>query len=185
MIRIGSTRTWALALPLLLTPLGNQPAAGQDEAPRRPPEPFRVFVQTSDPADAELKTRLEEAVPMVRERVQRRKWFQLTDSAEEADLTLRLVNYRTGQHWNPLFDAVYGDQQGREFHFLDAVVQGGGVRSSLSGLDERPVGTGPSLRNAASHLAEELERFAKDNYLALSRVQTQANRKPSRGETPR
>ncbi|MCY4430428.1 MAG: hypothetical protein OXC11_08560, partial [Rhodospirillales bacterium] len=76
-----------------------------------------------------MKAKLEEVVPIVRERVERRRhWFQLADSAESADLTLRLVNYRTGQHWNPLFDAVYGDQQGREFHFLDAVVQGGGVR---------------------------------------------------------
>ena len=157
----------ALVALLALAPA----AASQDKAPRRPPEPFRVFVHAGDPADNSLKASLEETLPMVRERVERRRhWFQLADSFESADLTLRLVNYRTGQHWNPLFDAVYWDQQGREFHFLDAVVQGGGVRTRLSGLDERPVRTGPSIRNAAGHLAEELERFAKENYAALSEL---------------
>ena len=171
MIRNGSARTWALVLPLLLAPLGNRPAAGQDEAPRRPPEPFRIFVHTSDPADAELKTRLEEAVPMVRERVERRRhWFQLADSAEAADLTLRLVNYRTGQHEDPLGPGSYVDVRGREFHFLDAIVLGGGERTRLSGLDERDFASGPGLRNAASHLAEELERFCKENYAALMRL---------------
>lgn len=154
-------------------------AGALEEAPRRPPEPFRVFVHAGDPADNSLKASLEETLPMVRERVERRRhWFQLADSFESADLTLRLVNYRTGQHWNPLFDAVYGGPQGREFHFLDAVVQGGGVRTKLSGLDERPVETGPSLRNAASHLVEELERFVKDNFRALWRFKAEGNERP-------
>ena len=65
-------------------------------------------------------------------------------------------------------------QRGREYHFLDAIVRGGDVRTTLSGLDERPVSIGPALRNAASHLAEELERFAKDNYGALSRLRAGA-----------
>lgn len=132
-----------------------------------------MFVYASDPADVALKTALDEALPMVRERLERRRhWFRLSDSAETADLTLRLVNYRTGQHWNPMLDGVYGDLQGREFHFLDAVVRAGEARARLSGLDERPVDVGPDLRNAASHLAEELERFAKDNYAALERART-------------
>ena len=96
-----------------------------------------MFVYASDPADASLRAWIEEALPMVQERVERRKrWFQIADSAETADLTLRLVNYRTGQHWNPqwnpVFGTAYGDSQGREFHFLDAVVQGGGGRTWLS-----------------------------------------------------
>ena len=147
---------------------GTSSAGGQEKAPRHPPEPFRVFVDASDPADTALRAKLEEVIPMVRERVERRrKWFQLTGSAETADITLRVVNYRTGQHWNPLFDWTL---QGREFHFLDAIVRGGGVRARLSGLDERPVDIGPALRNAASHLAEELERFAKDNYGTLEQL---------------
>ena len=175
MIRKGSARTWALVLPLLLAPLGNQSAAGQDEAPRRPPEPFRVFVQTSDPADAELKSRLEEAVPMVRERVQRRKWFQLAESAEEADVVLRIVNYHNshahkwGWYEGPTVELVY----------VDAVAVAGSAREKLSGLDQRPALLGASLRNAASHLAEELERFCKENYAALTRL-----RMENRPDTP-
>ena len=166
MIRKGSARTWALVLPLLLAPLGNQPATGQDEAPRRPPEPFRVFVQTSDPADVQLKMRLEEAVPMVRERVERRKWFQLAESAEEADVVLRIVNYHNshahkwGWYEGPTVELVY----------VDAVAIAGTAREKLSGLDQRPALLRASLRNAASHLAEELERFCKDNYAALMRL---------------
>ena len=170
MIRSGSTRTWALVLPLLLSPLGNQPAKGQDEAPRRPPEPFRVFVQTSDPADAALKKQLEEAVPMVRERVERREWFQRAESAAEADVVLRIVNYHNsnahkwGWFEGPTVELVY----------VDAVAVAGTAREKLSGLDQRPVLLGASLRNAAGHLAEELERFAKDNYGALRQLRERA-----------
>ena len=169
--------TAALLTAFFVSPWANQSATGQDEAPRNPPEPFRVFVWTSDPADAELKSRLEEAVPMVRERVERRRhWFRLADSAAAADLTLRLVNYRTGQHEDPLGPASYVDVRGREFHFLDAIVLGGGERTRLSGLDERDFASGPGLRNAASHLAEELERFCKENYAALMRLRREARR---------
>ena len=170
MIRNGSTRTGALVLPLLLAPLGNQPATGQDEAPRRPPEPFRVFVQTSDPADAALKRQLEEAVPMVRERVERREWFQRAESAAEAEVVLRIVNYHNsnahkwGWFEGPTVELVY----------VDAVAVAGTAREKLSGLDQRPVLLGASLRNAASHLAEELERFAKDNYGALRQLRERA-----------
>ena len=116
---------------------------------------------------------------MVRERVERRrKWFRLAELPEAAQITLRIVNYRAEQHWilrRTLPWGIPGDpgQRGREYHFL-AIVQGGDVRTTLSGLDERPVGIGPALRNAASHLAEELERFAKDNYGALSRLRAGA-----------
>lgn len=170
MIRNGPARTWAVVLPLLLAPLGNQPAAGQDRAPRRPREPFRVFVQTSDPADAELRTRLEEAVPMVRERVQRRKWFQLAESAEVADVVLRIVNYHNshahkwGWYEGPTVELVY----------VDAVAIAGTAREKLSGLDQRPALLRASLRNAASHLAEELERFCKENYAALMRLRVES-----------
>ena len=166
MIRDGAARTWALVLPLLLAPLANQPASGQDEAPRRPPEPFRVFVQPAAPADAELKGRLQEAVPMVRERVERRKWFELAESAEEADVVLRIVNYHNshahkwGWYEGPTVELV----------FVDAVAVAGTVREKLSGLDQRPALLRASLRNAASHLAEELERFCKENYAALARL---------------
>lgn len=170
MIRSGSPRTWSLVLPLLLAPLGNQPATGQEKAPRRPPEPFRVFVQTSDPADAALKRQLEEAVPMVRERVERREWFQRAESAAEAEVVLRIVNYHNsnahkwGWFEGPTVELVY----------VDAVAVAGTAREKLSGLDQRPVLLGASLRNAASHLAEELERFAKDNYGALRQLRERA-----------
>ena len=169
MIRNGSTRTGALVLPLLLAPLGNQPATGQDEAPRRPPEPFRVFVQTSDPADAELKARLEEAVPTVRERVERREWFQRAAFAGEADIVLRIVNYHNS-HANK-----YGfEGPPVELVYVDAVATAGTAREKLSGLDQRPALLRASLRNAASHLAEELERFAKDNYSAIRQLRERA-----------
>ena len=180
-VRLRVISGWAPFLALVvLAAWGARSDAGQEKAPRHPPEPFRVFVHTSDPADAALKAKLEEAVPMVRERVERRrKWFRLAESPEAAQITLRIVNYRAEQHWilrRTLPWGTPGDpgQRGREYHFLDAIVQGGDVRTTLSGLDERPVGIGPALRNAASHLAEELERFCKDNYGALEQLRATA-----------
>lgn len=147
---------------------GTSSAGGQEKAPRHPPEPFRVFVHSSDPADAALKAKLEEAVPMVRERVERRrKWFRLAVSAETADITLRIVNYQR-QYLNTEQYGVVGPDV--HLHYVDAVAIAGTARENLSGLDQRPVGRRASLRNAASHLAEELERFAKGNYGALSQL---------------
>jgi len=172
--RYGSARTWALVLPLLLASLANRSAAGQDEAPRRPPEPFRVFVQTSDPAEPALKAALEEALPVVQERVERRRhWFRVVESPEKADISVRLVNYRTGPSTG--FPNVAESPPGtsgflaREYHFLDAVVRSGESWGDLSGLTEGRVRQRPEVRKAADHLARELERFCKENYAALMR----------------
>ncbi len=77
----------------------------------------------------------------------------------------------------PRFDSIPPDRvspqavnRGRAYHFVDAVVRGGGVSVKLSGLDEGHWNGGSGLRNAASHLAEELERFAKDNYGTLEQL---------------
>ena len=158
---------------------GTSSAGGQEKAPRHPPEPFRVFVAASDPADAALKANLEEAIPMVRERVERRrKWFRLAVSAETADVTLRIVNYRTGRVRYPPYrgnDTMPGVwvNRGRAYHFVDAVVWGGGVSVKLSGLDEGHWNGGSGLRNAAGQLAKELERFCKDNYGPLRQLRTE------------
>ena len=149
-------------------------AVGQERAPRRPPEPFWVFADFVETADAVLKANLEEAMPMVRERVARRnKWFQLVDSAETADIVLRITHYRQanlnlsvkGGRTESMYDCW-----ATGYHYVDAVALAGDLRAPLSGLDHRCVDTGPGLRNAASHLAEELERFAKDNYGALAKL---------------
>ena len=161
-------------------------ATGQDKAPRRPPEPFRVFVLATPTADAAVRATLDDALPMVRERVMRRdRWFQLVDSAETADITLRITHYRQAN----LNLSVRGNLSRSMFacwatgyHYVDAVALAGDAREALSGLDHRCVDVGPSLRNAAGHLAEELERFARDNYGAVSRATARAKRE--RGETP-
>ncbi|MDE2972518.1 MAG: hypothetical protein OXU35_09455 [Acidobacteriota bacterium] len=109
------------------------------------------------------------------------------DSAESAEITLRITHYRQA-HLNSL---VRGGQTESMFtcwttgyHYVDAVALAGNARAALSGLDHRCVDEGPSLRSAAGHLAEELERFVRDNYAAVRRVRAQANEGPERGETP-
>ena len=163
-------------------------ATGQDKAPRRPPQPFRVFVYATPTADAALQATLDDALPMVRERVMRRnKWFRLVDSAVTAEVTLRITHYRQANLnlsvRGNLSRSMYGCWA-TEYHYVDAVALAGDVRAALSGLDHRCVESGPSLRSAAGHLAEELERFARDNYGALGRVQTRANEKRPWGKTP-
>lgn len=170
---------WAAFLALVLAASSGVLAAGERvQAPRRPPEPFAVFVHASDPGDADLKEGLEKATEEIRGRVgRRRNWFRIVDTAEEAAITLRVINYRTSQMMLPKLERLVINGQVQlverseiiEFHYVDAVALGGGARENLTGLDERE--NGPSLRNAASHLAEELERFCKDNYAALTSPQ--------------
>ena len=160
----------------------------QEKAPRRPPEPFRVFVYFIETADAGLKARLEEALPMVRERVERRRnWFRLAESRETADIMLRITYYRQGHPKDPPVRGgratSMSDCWATEYHSVDAVVVAGDLRVRLSGLDHRCIDVGPSLRSAAGQLAEELERFAKDNYGALAQPRIR-ERERRDGEAP-
>lgn len=171
--RFQHPRPAAFAAVLLLTVFAASAAGVQ--APRRPPEPFRVFVHPSDPEDPDLREGLEKAAEEIRDRVRgRRNWLRVVDDAEEAAITLRVINYRTSQIMLPKLERLIINGQVQlverseivEFHYVDAVALGGDARESLTGLDERE--SGPSLRNAASHLAEQLEEFCKDNYAALT-----------------
>lgn len=162
-------------------------AGGQERVPRNPPEPFRVFVYTIESTEAESKARLEEALPMVRERVKRRRrWFQLADSRETADITMRINHYRVAHpnyHRSRPRKEAMEDCHAMEFHSVDAVALAGDLRAQLSGLDYRCIEEGPSLRNTASRLAEELERFSKENYSTLERLRaTAGSREPSQGD---
>jgi hypothetical protein len=177
-LRKPGNRTRSAPLALISLAAFAVAAGGQEKAPRNPPEPFRVFVHTDERVDAALKAKLEEVLPMVRERVKRRgRWFQLADSPETGDIVLRITHYRQanlnlsvkGSRTESMYDCW-----ATGYHYVDAVALAGDLRAPLSGLDHRCVETGPSLRNAASHLAEELERFAKDNYGALSRLRAGA-----------
>ena len=171
--RFRHPRPAAFAAVLLLAVLAAAAAGAQ--APRRPPEPFTVFVHPSDPEDPDLRRGLENAAREVQDRVRsRRNWFRIVDSAEDAAITVRVINYRTSQTMLPKLERLFINGRVElverseivEFHYVDAVALGGNVRESLTGFDERE--SGPSLRNAASHLAEELEEFCKDNYAALT-----------------
>ena len=170
-----SRRSLALAGFLLLAAAAAPALDASVQAPRRPPEPFTVFVHASDPEDPELKEGLDKAVEEIRDRVAgRRHWFRVVDDLEDASLTLRVINYRTSQTMLPKLERLVINGRVElverseivEFHYVDAVALGGGARQNLTGLDERD--TGPSLRNAASDLAEQLEEFCKDNYAALT-----------------
>ena len=171
--RFRHPRPAAFAAVLLLIAFAASAAGAQ--APRRPPQPFSVFVHPSEPEDRELREGLEKAAEEVRDRVRgRRNWFRVVDSVEEAAITVRVINYRTSQMMLPKLERLIINGRVElverseiiEFHYVDAVALGGGARGNLTGLDERE--TGPSLRNAASHLAEQLEEFCKDNYAALT-----------------
>lgn len=158
----------------LIVVAGGVALAGE-QAPRRPPEPIPVFVHAMETADAELEGMLAQAVAEVGKRIARRRhWFRTVDSAEQARVTLLVTNYRTASQMIPKLDKLI--QRGQvvmverseiiELHFVDAVAGIGGVTETLSGLDERETGT--SLRNASDNLAEQLERFCRDHYAALS-----------------
>ena len=175
--RFQHPRPAAPAGLLLLMAFAASAVGATEQAPRRPPEPFSVFVHASDPEDAELKEGVEKATGEIRDRVRgRRDWFRIAESADGADITLRVINYRTAQMMLPKLERMIIKGQVRlsegseliEFHYVDAVALAGEARGNLTGLDERE--NGPSLRNAASQLAEELERFCKDNYPTLAKL---------------
>ncbi len=152
------------------------PAAAQ--APRRPPEPFAVFVETVETGETERDEELREVEAVVRDRVRRRgNWFRLAEDREQAALTLRITNYRRVQRMIPKLERLILNGQVQmverseiiEVHYVDALAAAprvAGLRESLTGLDERE--QGPSLRNAAGHLAEQLEDFVKEHYEAVT-----------------
>lgn len=152
--------------------------AAPHQAPRRPPEPFSVFVHSAETADAELNEAISEAVQEVRNRVRSRDdWFRLAEARDDAALTLRITNYRRVQRMIPRLEQLV--LNGRvelverseiiEVHYVDALAAApavAGLQAAMTGLDERD--RGPSLRNAANHLAEQLEEFVKEHYQAVT-----------------
>ena len=147
------------------------------QAPRRPPEPFPVFVHAAETDDAERAEAIAEALEEVRDGVQRRRnWFRLAEASEDAALTVRVTSYRHTQQMRPKIERHFINGQlqmveGSEvidIHFVDAFVAAPGstVRGTLSGFDERDRGS--SLQNAARHLAELLEDFVKEHYQAVT-----------------
>lgn len=167
----------ATALPvaaLVVCLIAGSALAGE-QAPRRPSEPFPVFVHAIATEDAEHRARLREAVAEVSKRVGRRRhWLRPVESRDDARVLLQVTNYRTLSEM-ALKRAGTFVRRGMvvserpeivELHYVDAVASAGELRRDLSGLDHRRVGT--SLRNASDQLAEELERFCRDHYAALT-----------------
>ena len=158
----------------LVTGVAGAALAGEP-APRRPPEPFPVFVHLLETDDPEHRARLREAVAEVSKRIERRgHWLRPVESREEARVILQVTNYRTVSEM-ALKRAGTFVRRGMvvserpeivELHYVDAVASAGELRRALSGLDQRRVGT--SLRNASDQLAAELERFCRDHYAALT-----------------
>lgn len=162
---------------LAATAIAVSAAFASAQAPRRPPEPFLVFVHATETDDAERAAAIAEALEDVKDGVERRRnWFRLTENREGAALTLRVTGYRHTQQMRPKIDRQFINGQlvmveGSEVidvHYVDAVAAAPDsmVRGSLSGFDERERGS--SLQNAARHLAEEFENFVKQHYEAVT-----------------
>ncbi len=155
------TVSGALALSVAaLAGAGEQRSAG-------PPAVFVHEIRAGEPAAREA---LEVAVSEVGEQLRRRDdSFRLAEDEASADIVLRVTNYRTSRVMHPKLERLILD--GRvtiversevvEVHYVDAVAIAGEARESLTGLDERS--RGASLRNAASHLVDELERFCEEH----------------------
>lgn len=149
--------------------------AGAQSAPKRPPEPFPVFVEAAPTDDETLRERLDGAVVEVARRVARRRhWFRIAADAEAAALTLRLTDYRIGSAIVPRLEkqslgrgstTTMSGTEVVDLHYLYAVAAFGGKREILS-----PEGRAAarSLREAGDDLAEELERFCRENYADLA-----------------
>lgn len=149
--------------------------AGAQSAPKRPPEPFPVFVEAVETDDETLRERLDGAVVEVVRRVARhRHWFRVVAHADAATLTLRLTDYRIGSAIVPRLEkqslgrgstTMMAGTEVVDLHYLYAVGVLGGKREILS-PEGRDAAT--SLREAGDDLAEELERFCRENYAALA-----------------
>lgn len=158
-MRISTVR---VALALVIAP--GLPLAGAEQGP---PAVFVDAVEVEDPATREG---IETALGAVLERLRDRdREFRLAESAEAAEVTVRITNYRTARVMRPKLERLILDgrvtiverSEVMEVHYVDAYVSAGEAREALTGLDERD--RGASIRNAASHLVDELERFCEEH----------------------
>ena len=248
-LRLRVISGWAPFLALVvLAAWGARSDAGQERAPRHPPEPFRVFVDASDPADAALKafskkqyrwfgngwsdggngsawpspprrrtslfassttgpggSGIPRTAGMTRcrecgltacgethvsaetgEAVGVRLTRRVREEPPPGELARAYFDRNATQNAakrsgsagmdrrsNAAWVLPQAVNRGRAYHFVDAVVWGGGVSVKLSGLDEGHWNGGSGLRNAAGQLAKELERFCKDNYGPLRQLRTE------------
>lgn len=104
------------------------------------------------------------ALEAVRARLQDgSRWFRLAESRAEADLSLRIMNYRI-ERARPQQSSL--EIETIRIHIIDAVASIGRESRVISGFDHREVEFS-RLRYAAGELLEELERFCQENYSLL------------------
>lgn len=160
---------------------GAAAATTPHEPPKRPDEPFRVFVAV-DPEEADDGERgqLEEARAELAKRVGKdRNWFRLVTDRQDAEIVILLVNYWTREEKRVLstwgvVPPTEGGQRGKTqvieivtYHYLQARVELFGARRMLRG--EKVRNDRGKAKDAAGDLLDRLEEVCREEYDFLIR----------------
>ena len=142
--------------------------------PKRPDEPFVIFVDARPKGEAKAVEAIWEAREELEKKLRKKKkWFRIGESADSAELVVTLEAYwvreerRThdqthvagGNTHTVQVDTLY------EYHSLRSTVTILGAPHEMTGTQmKRGRGT---PKGAASDLANRLERYCKENYWEL------------------
>ena len=156
---------------ILFSLLGIAGLSGAIQKPTQGKVRIRVTARENSVSNGvrQRESELEESVRDLRARLNKRKWIEVTDSEDDADIDLELL----GRHEVPekgyvLHYTIDAGAYGREdeFAYAGEAVPTGGIRArSYDGHDNSKEGRA-ILRweELAKHFADSLEEFAESNY---------------------
>jgi hypothetical protein len=159
-----------LVVVALLT--ANGFAQEQRKPPKKPNQPFQVFVFTEGLTNEDVD------MPRVADEVSKRiakkkKWLKLTDSRDRANIVVEVLTHIVDEQSRTVLDYRVDDQGiGKhlyentfvsERHRIETrITLPDGTQKLFIGRDERD--RGGNVERAASDVAEQLEEHCKDNY---------------------
>ncbi len=142
--------------------------------PKRPDQPFTVYVDAHPRGEAKVVEAILEAREELEKKLRKKKkWFTVSERPDAAEITVELEAYwvreerRThdqrhvaGANTHTVqVDTIY------RYHSLRSVVTAFGTPREMLGTQTKR--NGGSAKGAASDLANRLERYCKENYWKL------------------
>ena len=150
-------------------------AQEQRKLPKKPDQPFMVYVFTEGLANDEVN--MPKVTKEVAKRIaKKKKWLKVVDDRESADMLVEVLTHAVHEQHRRELDMRVNDRgTGKNYYdnnwiterhrIQTRVTLPSGAQQMFMGADERE--RGGSMKGAASHLAKQLEEYCKENYWDL------------------
>ncbi len=146
-------------------------AQEQRKTPKRPDQPFTVFVYTEGLKNDDVD--MPKVAKEVAKRIGKKKWLKVVKTHDDADIVVEVLTHLVNeQHRTRIDSRVNVGGVGKTYYDSNFVTERHRIETRvtlpdrrqklLTGADDRE--QGGSMKGAASNLAGQLEDHCKENY---------------------